>query len=544
MAASASTQVGSLCEGLPAYMYDPPVEAVVFGFGVNEDGQLGLDTDANVLTPKVVEALLGTRFSGRDFRTAPLVAGSRNTLAIDADGHVLAFGWNARGSLGHGHHGNERKPRRVVGLKGAQVVQVALGGWHALALDAAGQVYGFGGNEYGQVSSDIPERDVVHPAACLSQLRVKQVAAGGMHSLALTEHGQLWMWGEPWGDFSMHVDRRPRRLDHTGDFVGIACGAFHNLALNAAGECFTWGINDFGQLGNGTTSYATEPQCVVGLEDVFLADIAAGGWHSMAISSQGEVYVWGRGEYGRLGIGDRSGRSLLRPQKVRALEGHRVVEGACGGSHSLAISDEGRCFLWGRGGFGRLGTGGERDHYTPVELKLPGGPERWRVISAAAGGRHTLALALPDNGDLEARQRAWSMRKPYYGSPSPPSSTIGGRNMSWTADLADDEAEAEGGSVDGRSVDGASAGAEGETTSLLPYEEEGGPIASVLNSQVQHDIERLRLQPPSTAGDADVLHAAAGGMPSLSESPDAQRMAAEAAAVAMGLRDDTAPDRP
>ena len=54
-----------------------------------------------------------------------------------------------------------------------------------------------------------------------------------MHSLALTEGGALFMWGEPWGDFSVTLDRSPRRIDATGGFVSIACGAFHNLALNA-----------------------------------------------------------------------------------------------------------------------------------------------------------------------------------------------------------------------------------------------------------------------------------------------------------------------
>jgi hypothetical protein len=54
-----------------------------------------------------------------------------------------------------------------------------------------------------------------------------------MHSLALTESGEIYMWGEPWGDFSVTIDRRPRRMDTTGDFVAIAAGAFHNLALNA-----------------------------------------------------------------------------------------------------------------------------------------------------------------------------------------------------------------------------------------------------------------------------------------------------------------------
>lgn len=66
-----------------------------------------------------------------------------------------------------------------------------------------------------------------------------------------------------------------------------------------------------------------------------------------------EVYVWGRGEYGRLGLGDRTGSSKLRPQKVAALDGHRVVEGSCGGTHTMVVTDEGRCFIWGRGAFGR-----------------------------------------------------------------------------------------------------------------------------------------------------------------------------------------------
>ena len=48
-----------------------------------------------------------------------------------------------------------------------------------------------------------------------------------------------------------------------------------------------WGINDYGQLGNGSTTYETKPCAVVGLEDVHVADVAAGGWHSLAISRQG-----------------------------------------------------------------------------------------------------------------------------------------------------------------------------------------------------------------------------------------------------------------
>lgn len=60
-----------------------------------------------------------------------------------------------------------------------------------------------------------------------------------------------------------------------------------------------WGINDFGQLGTGSTTYETQPAKVVGLPEGGAADIAAGGWHSLALSSEGGVFVWGRGEYGR-----------------------------------------------------------------------------------------------------------------------------------------------------------------------------------------------------------------------------------------------------
>lgn len=69
---------------------------------------------------------------------------------------------------------------------------------------------------------------------------------------------------------------------------------------------------------------------------------------------------------------------------------------AAGGTHTLALTDHGRMFVWGRGSFGRLGLGGgPKDHYLPVEVPLPGGSERWRVAAIAAGGRHSLALCMP-----------------------------------------------------------------------------------------------------------------------------------------------------
>jgi alpha-tubulin suppressor-like RCC1 family protein len=87
-----------------------------------------------------------------------------------------------------------------------------------------------------------------------------------------------------------------------------------------------WGTNDFGQLGTGDTTYYTQPRMVQGLDHFSVADISAGGWHSLALSAEGHVYTWGRGEYGRLGLNDPKGLTRMRPTLVPALENHRVVQ--------------------------------------------------------------------------------------------------------------------------------------------------------------------------------------------------------------------------
>ena len=128
---------------------------------------------------------------GREFCRSPLVGGSRNTLGIDKDGGLWSWGWNDRGSLGHGHRNQVHQPELVSALSGIPIVQVAIGGWHCLALSKDGGVFAWGGNEYLQCGTDPDRRDILTPVPCVPFLKVKQVACGGMHSLALTESGQV-----------------------------------------------------------------------------------------------------------------------------------------------------------------------------------------------------------------------------------------------------------------------------------------------------------------------------------------------------------------
>ena len=228
--------------------------------------------------------------------------------------------------------------------------------------------------------------NIVVPKLAVPFLRVRSISCGGMHSLALTTSGEVWQWGEPWGDFSMEINRSPKRL-RISDVESVASGAFHNLALTSTGNVYGWGTNDFGQLGTGDTAYAVEPRLTVGLEDIDIADIAAGGWHSLGLSSTGVVYTWGRGEYGRLGLNDPKGTARMRPCKVPGLSQHVVVQAACGGSHTMVLTAKGAIFSWGRHSCGRLGTECEKTVEAPVEVHLPGSSDRWQPICVAIGGR-------------------------------------------------------------------------------------------------------------------------------------------------------------
>ncbi|KAK1313258.1 hypothetical protein QJS10_CPA06g02201 [Acorus calamus] len=243
-------------------------------------------------------------------------------------------------------------------------------------------------------------RDIVIPQRCALMLHVRQVAAGGTHSVVLTHDGYVWTWGQPWPPGDIKQISTPVRLQGLEKVRLIAVGAFHNLALREDGMLWAWGNNEYGQLGTGDTQPRSHPDPVQGLSGLTLADIAAGGWHSTALTDDGEVYAWGRGEHGRLGFGDDKSSKMV-PQRVQLLDGEDIVQVSCGGTHSVACTRDGRMFSFGRGDHGRLGYGKKvtTGHPMEVPINLPppkkanGAEGHWSAKLVACGGRHTLAIA-------------------------------------------------------------------------------------------------------------------------------------------------------
>ncbi|KAF5749914.1 ultraviolet-B receptor UVR8-like [Tripterygium wilfordii] len=385
----------------------------VIAWGSGEDGQLGIGNNEEKEWVCVVKAL-------EPYKVRSVVGGSRNSLAICDDGKLFTWGWNQRGTLGHppetnqnsqAHPKTENIPSQVKALANVNIVQAAIGGWHCLAVDDQGRAYAWGGNEYGQCGEE-PERkddtgrplkrDIVIPHRCAPKLVVRQVAAGGTHSVVLTREGHVWTWGQPWPPGDIKQISIPVRVQGLERVKLIAVGAFHNLALQEDRTLWAWGNNEYGQLGTGDTQPRSQPILVQGLAGLNLVDIAAGGWHSTALTDDGEVYGWGRGEHGRLGFGDSDKSSKMLPQRVHLLAGEDIVQVSCGGTHSVALTLDGRMFSFGRGDHGRLGYGRKATTGQPMEVPInipppkdadTGADGHWIAKLVACGGRHTLAIA-------------------------------------------------------------------------------------------------------------------------------------------------------
>mmetsp|Transcript_30680 Transcript_30680/g.80173 ORF Transcript_30680/g.80173 Transcript_30680/m.80173 type:complete len:731 (-) Transcript_30680:486-2678(-) len=221
---------------------------------------------------------------------------------------------------------------------------------------------------------------------------------------------EVYSWGQGGLGQLGHSDdttyKAPRVLVATMGLrvKAVVAGNQHSAILTADGDVYTFGRGNFGQLGHGiqTSGSQQTPTLVEGLPSKAVVQIACGWHHMAALTKTQEVWTWGSGEYGRLGHGDESRQ--VAPKMVEALHSKPVIAVACGGFHTCAITEAGTLYTWGGGYFGQLGHGDENDRKTPTVVS------RFRDVAVhqvSCGTHHTLALS--DNGDV------WSWGSGEYG---------------------------------------------------------------------------------------------------------------------------------
>jgi|GEM_PF-2829369 len=335
------------------HLYVWPRKGSLFAWGYGASGQLGLGSTTNQTVPVEVTALADI---------VSVSSGGKHTLALKADGSVYSFGDNYYGQLGIGSYITQKTPIQITTLN--NIVAVSAGYSHSLALDKKGIVYAWGESTYGQVgngSNAEQKTPVVATAGALA------IAAGDNHSLALDRMGFVYAWGSN-GHGQLGNESTANRMSEvrvTGltDVVAIAAGGAHSMALKKDGTVYVWGYNYYGQLGIGGTTDSDIPVQVPSLADIVA--IAAGINHSVALARDGSVYVWGDNTDGQLGIGTTVNSET--PVLVTGMTG-KIVSIAGGGNHTLAITSDEQIYTWGRNNVGQIGNATKENQFSPVLL--------------------------------------------------------------------------------------------------------------------------------------------------------------------------------
>ncbi len=196
--------------------------------------------------------------------------------------------------------------------------------------------------------------------------------------------------------------------------ISGSTNGYFSLAVGSDGNAYAWGYNDSGQLGDGTSTTRYTPVMVRKPDrstypdlpaDFTYLQVSAGGYHSLALGSDGNAYAWGHNTYGRLGDGTTTDRDA--PVRVKTPDrktypdlpkDFTYLQVSAGGYHSLALGSDGNVYAWGDNGSGRLGDGTGSPRYTPVRVKTPDRktypdlPADFTYLQVSAGVDHSLAV--------------------------------------------------------------------------------------------------------------------------------------------------------
>ncbi|KAM9701382.1 putative E3 ubiquitin-protein ligase HERC4 isoform 6-T6 [Dama dama] len=333
-------------------------------------GQLGLGgiDEEIVLEPRKSDFFINKKV--RD-----VGCGLRHTVFVLDDGTVYTCGCNDLGQLGH--EKSRKKPEQVVALDAQNIVAVSCGEAHTLALNDKGQVYAWGLDSDGQLGLLGSEECIRVPRniKSLSDIQIVQVACGYYHSLALSKASEVFCWGQnKYGQLGLGIDCKKQASPQLIKsllgipFMQIAAGGAHSFVLTLSGAIFGWGRNKFGQLGLNDENDRYVPNLLKSLRTQKIVYICCGEDHTAALTKEGGVFTFGAGGYGQLGHNSTSHE--INPRKVFELMGSIVTQIACGRQHTSAfVPSSGRIYSFGLGGNGQLGTGSTSNRKSPFTVK-------------------------------------------------------------------------------------------------------------------------------------------------------------------------------
>jgi alpha-tubulin suppressor-like RCC1 family protein len=311
-----------------------------------------------------------------------IAVGELHTCALLVDGAVRCWGWSGNGQLGYGSRdsiGDDELAGSGGDIDlGGPATAIAAGAFHTCAVMQNKQLRCWGLGERGQLGlgstawiGDDELPSAVGPIDTGGD--VEAVACGDTHTCALLSGGAVrcWGWGQDGrlgagnlvsiGDTELPTAASPLSIGGVAEQVAASGG--HSCARLTNDDVRCWGLNAYGQLGSSSTDNIGDDELPSEMAAVDIgssvSQLSLGVFHSCAVSGQGDVYCWGRGEDGRLGYGSTAG---IGDDEAPAGAGAVSVGGSAtaisaGGAHTCALLDRGAVRCWGRAALGQLGYG-------------------------------------------------------------------------------------------------------------------------------------------------------------------------------------------
>ncbi|XP_014478638.1 PREDICTED: regulator of chromosome condensation [Dinoponera quadriceps] len=378
--------------------------SVILVFGQGDVGQLGLGED-------VVEKMRPAAIP--DYHDViAAAAGGMHNVCLKKTGEVLTFGCNDEGALGRdtSKEGSETVPGTVE-LPG-KAIQVTAGDSHSAALLEDGRAFAWGSfrDSHGTMGLTLKGNERL-PIEILPNIKVVKIASGADHLVLLSENGRVYTCGcGEQGQLGRVASRTASRNTRQGmgplltpglvefkvskklEFADIWAGTYCTFAKeNQKGDIYVFGLNNYYQIGLKDAATHFHPQMSKTFSGKVWKHISSGQHHTIALDDEGQVFVMGRKEYGRLGLGTNcTDAKELTP--VPVLSSAKCIDVGAGSAQSFAVTESGELYSWGMGTSGQLGTGEEVDVEEPILIKgrqLEGKT----VVRVTGGGQHTLVLA-------------------------------------------------------------------------------------------------------------------------------------------------------
>ena len=305
---------------------------------------------------------------GRLTNIQAIAGGERHNAALDKNGEVWTWGWNAFGQLGNGVTCANTSSPECMGTLPAKIPNftsvkaIASRGYHTLALKTNGTVWAWGYNDGGRLGdgTTTDQHSPVQINGLSSHGDVTQISGGGVVNAALMADHTLMAWGvnsEGAVGNGVFSDSQPApvavsQASGLTNVIAVATGWDHVVALAADKTVWTWGLNGSGQLGDGTTTNSSLPVHVPGLTNV--KAVSAGDASTAVLKEDGTVWAWGINEGGELGDGKTYAYSKI-PVQVVGLS--NITTARAREWHNLAIKEDGTVWCWGSNGRGECGDG-------------------------------------------------------------------------------------------------------------------------------------------------------------------------------------------